>query len=161
MKRLRCLPLNLEAKLTLNTSKDWANKSAAKILWVHFLQGNLENGILLLWILVPLFTPQHLFEIWSRQLLFWLGLRWWKHRTNRLLYVRFISAMNIFVNSLAYKTWWLFSARSPQHYQGIGLFMNSGSEAWGDHVKTCLFSISLHFSRSREHMSSSRIFLSV
>lgn len=145
----------------LNTSKDWTNKSAAKILWVHFLQGNLESGILLLWILVTLSTPQHLFEICSRQLLFWLWLRWLKHRTNRLLYISFPPAMKIFINSLASQTWQLFSAQSPPHYKEIWLFMNSGGQAWDDHVKMCLLYASSHLRGSRENNSDSKLLCSV
>lgn len=126
---------DLQAKLMLNTSKNWTNRLAAKILWVHFLQGNLESGLLLLWILVTPSTPQHLFEIWSRQLLFWLWLRWLKHRTNRLLYISFPPAMKIFINSPASQTWPLLSAQSPQHYRGIWPFTDSGGQARGDHVK--------------------------
>lgn len=125
----------------LNSSKAWTNKSAAKVLRVHFLQGNLESRVLLLWILVTHSIPQHLFEICSRQLLFWLWLRWLKHRTNRLLYIGFPRAMNIFINSLG-RNVVAFRAQPPQHCQAIWLVTGSGGQAWGDDEKMCLLYVS-------------------
>lgn len=125
----------------LNSSKAWTNKSAAKVLWVHFLQGNLESRVLLLWILVTHSIPQHLFEICSRQLLFWLWLRWLKHRTNRLLYIGFSLATNIFINSCG-RNVVAFRAEPPQHCQAVGLVRlrwPSMGRRWENVSSLCVF----------------------
>lgn len=50
--------------------------------------------------------------------------------------------MKNFINSLAWQMWQLLSAQSPQHYQGIWLFLNWGGGAHaqmrGDLVEICL-----------------------